>query len=237
MALEQPPQNRTDRTGRLSGARPCRTASSLPDSGGAHVHLGFRFAGPTARPRPVTRPHSRDCERVDYQQQTPAWDDDQARGLRTARRSLCPRVAGVWASSAQTLGDRPFRKSARRCPDARSSRTRGMDQLLPAAFLPPLDPAVAFCALVPPWLTARRLVPLPALLPPLLRNRGCWRSWRPVPCSCPFRVVLRTVCRSSRSGRDSWPSLAPSVSGMPDRYPPATTRNLLRGPVAPISAG
>ena len=44
-----------------------------------------------------------------------AQDDDQARGLRTARRSLCRRVAGVWASSAQTLGDRPKRK--RQLPD------------------------------------------------------------------------------------------------------------------------
>ena len=66
---------------------------------------------------------------------TLARDDDQARGLRTARRSLCRRVAGVWASSAQTLGDRPQRASARTQFRRSLSRDSGGDARLP----PPSD--------------------------------------------------------------------------------------------------
>src|SRR5581483_498926 len=38
------------------------------------------------------------------------------------------------------------------------------------AALPPLRPAAAFCAFVPPWLAARRFVPLPELSPPRLEE-------------------------------------------------------------------
>ncbi len=39
-------------------------------------------------------------------------------------------------------------------------------------FLPPLRPAAAFCAFVPPWLEALRFLPLPDALPPLLEASG-----------------------------------------------------------------
>jgi hypothetical protein len=43
---------------------------------------------------------------------------------------------------------------------------------LPAAALPPLRPAAAFWASVPPWLLVSRFVPEPDDLPPLLEEDG-----------------------------------------------------------------
>jgi hypothetical protein len=43
---------------------------------------------------------------------------------------------------------------------------------LSCSFLPPLRPAAAFCAFVPPWLESERFLPLPDALPPLLDASG-----------------------------------------------------------------
>jgi hypothetical protein len=48
----------------------------------------------------------------------------------------------------------------------------GVSPPCPCLLASPLRPAAAFCALVPPWVAARRLVPEPELFPPRFEAPG-----------------------------------------------------------------
>src|SRR6186997_2359084 len=69
---------------------------------------------------------------------------------------------------AAGLLDRLRGPTTRRTAGSRCAR--GVRLQLPDDFFPPLRPAAAFCAFVPPWLDALRRLPEPDDLPPRLEE-------------------------------------------------------------------